>query len=63
MNYERCLRLELRDRVATLEIRDFVKLASKVRIAEETLKACKVEGVERSEKRSSSELVKGKGEH
>ena len=63
MNYERCLRPDLRDRVATLEIRDFAKLANKVRIAEETLRACKVEGAERIKKRGVSEISKGKGEH
>ena len=43
MNYERCLKPELRDRVTTLEIRDFAKLVNKVRIVEETLEACKAE--------------------
>ena len=63
MNYEKCLRLELRDRVANLEIRDFAKLANKVRLAKETLRACKVEGAERNEKKGVSEISKGKGEH
>ena len=42
MNYEKCLGPELRDRVVTLEIRDFAKLANKVRIVKETLKAYNV---------------------
>ena len=63
MNYERCLRPELRDRVATLEIRDFAKLANKVRIAEETLNACKVEGIGKNEKRGIAEFSKSKGEY
>ena len=41
MNYGRCLRPKFRDEVATLEIRDFAKLANKVRIVKENLKACK----------------------
>ena len=61
MNYERCLRPKLRDRVATLEIRDFAKLAYKVRIAEETLRACKAESAQKSEKRGFSETLRGKG--
>ena len=34
-----------------MEIRDFAKLANKVRIIEETLKACKIESDKKNEKR------------
>ena len=62
MNYERCLRPEIRDRIATLEIREFAKLANKVRIAEETIKACKVERAESGiKKRSFYEVAGEKG--
>ena len=60
MNFERCLRPELRDRVATLEIRDFATLANKVRIAEETLRACKTDAVQKVGKRSFEENFRGK---
>ena len=60
MNYVRCLRLEKRDRIVTLEIRDLAKLANKVRIAEETLKACKAENNEKGENRSFYETSGGK---
>ena len=62
MNYERCLRPELRDRVATLEIRDFAKLANKVRIAEETLKACNAGKGQKTEKRGFSENFRSRAE-
>ena len=61
MNYERWFRLELRDRVAALEIRDFAKLVNKVRIIEETLKACKARNVQNFEKRGFHEIFRGKG--
>ena len=60
MNFEWCLRPKLRDKVATLEIGDFAKLANNVRIVKETLKACKAKSVKRSEKRGFSESLKGK---
>ena len=61
MNCERCLRLELRDRVAILEIRDFAKLTNKVRITKETLKAYKAESVEKSEKKGFNKTFRDKG--
>ena len=62
MNYEKCLRPELRDRVATLEIRDFAKLANKVRIVEETLKVRKLEGTRKNKEMGIAEFSKSKGE-
>ena len=48
-----CLRPKLWDRVTIMEIKDFAKLANKVKIAEETLKACKVESAQKKMKRGA----------
>ena len=61
MNYERCLRPELKDRVATLEIRDFAKLINKVRIVKGTLEACKVKSAQKSKKKGFNETSRDKG--
>ena len=61
IHLERGLRLELRDRVTTHEIREYPKLISVVKIAEENFIACKAESERRVGKRTFHEPFKGKG--
>ena len=61
IHFERGLRVELKDRVATHEIRDYPKLASIAKIAEENLNACKAENEMRMGKRHFSEPPQGRG--
>ena len=60
IHFERGLKPEIRDRVATHEIREYPKLISVVRIAEENFMACKAENERKIGKRIFPEASRGK---